>query len=120
MNVEIITSRNFRKEAKRLLKKHPSLKGELEELQKKLKVNPQLGTSLGHNCYKIRLAIKSKRKGKSGGARIITHVLVNNKTTEEQRKRLYLLSMYDKSEFESISDKDLKRLVAEVIKEKRL
>ncbi|CAN5873801.1 hypothetical protein BH11BAC7_BH11BAC7_16560 [soil metagenome] len=29
---------------------------------------PQVGTSIGNNCYKIRLAISSKGKGKSGDA----------------------------------------------------
>jgi hypothetical protein len=29
--------------------------------------NPQAGTFIGNNCYKIRLCINSKGKGKSGG-----------------------------------------------------
>ncbi|MDH0659327.1 type II toxin-antitoxin system RelE/ParE family toxin, partial [Empedobacter sp. GD03865] len=56
------------------------------------------------NCYKIRLAIKSKGKGKSGGARVITHLFIENET-------IYLLSLYDKSEQNSISDKEIKDLL---------
>jgi hypothetical protein len=63
-----------------------------------------MGTSLGNNCYKIRLAIASKGKGKSGGARVITHIQLT-KTT------IFLLSIYDKSEQSDISDKDLLELV---------
>lgn len=60
-----------------------------------------IGTPLGNECYKIRLAIRSKGQGKSGGARVITHVWVSETT-------VFLLSIYDKSEAETISDKDLK------------
>lgn len=112
MNVEILTTENFRREAKRLIKKYPSIKNDLIDLQEQLFLNPRLGTPLGGNCYKIRMAIKSKGKGKSGGARIITHLFIN-----PEAEQLYLISIYDKSEFDSISDKDLKRIINE-IKEK--
>lgn len=109
MNVEIITTENFRREAKRLLKKYPSLKNDLIDLQNLLNLNPQAGIHIGHNCYKIRLAIKSKGKGKSGGARVITYFVIHQET-----EQVYLLSIYDKSEFDSISDNDLKKLVKEL------
>lgn len=91
MSVEIIASHNFRKEAKRLLKKYPSLKGELQNLNALLAENPTSGTPLGHNCYKIRLAIKSKGKGKSGGAKVITHVVVSIRPMATQPQCVYLL-----------------------------
>ncbi|MCI0495666.1 hypothetical protein L0Z72_11745 [candidate division KSB1 bacterium] len=112
MSVEILTTENFRREAKRLIKKYPSIKNDLVNLQEQLFQNPRLGIPLGWNCYKIRMAIKSKGKGKSGGARIITHLMINPDT-----EQVYLMSIYDKSEFDSISDKDLKRIISE-IKEK--
>nr|WP_235904297.1 type II toxin-antitoxin system RelE/ParE family toxin [Arcticibacter tournemirensis] len=56
---------------------------------------------MGDNCFKIRIAIASKGKGKSGGARVITHVLIKEET-------VFLLSIYDKAEREAISDKDIK------------
>jgi hypothetical protein len=56
------------------------LKKEFGALLEALNVNPTLGTPIGNNCYKIRLAIASKGKGKSGGARIITYVLAANET----------------------------------------
>jgi hypothetical protein len=50
------------------------------------------------------LKITSKKKGKSGGARVITHVqVVNNK--------IYLMSMYDKSEQGTITPKELNSLL---------
>ena len=100
MNFEIISTPPFEREAKRLAKKYPSLKSDLGRLSIKLSANPSLGTPLGHQCFKIRLSITSKGKGKSGGARLITHVRVTS-------GRIFLLSIYDKSEHENISNQEL-------------
>ncbi len=80
MSYSIELSANFKKEAKRLAKKYPSLKTELAELFAELEENPTLGIPLGNNIYKIRLAISSKNKGKSGGARVLTFVKVTQAT----------------------------------------
>ena len=63
--------------------------------------------SLGHGCYKIRLKIASKGGGKSGGARVITCLVA-------VRETVYLLSIYDKAEQETISDKRLGELLASI------
>lgn len=79
MNFNVIPSDKFKREAKRLIKKFPSLKEELADLNITLTNEPETGTPLGNDTFKIRLAIKSKGKGKSGGARIITYLVTNNK-----------------------------------------
>lgn len=107
MNANVIVTSNFRKEAKRLLKKYHSLSSELEKLSELLAKKPESGNPLGNYCYKIRLAIKSKGKGKSGGARIITNYKI-------EKNIVYLLSIYDKSEFETISDNNLKRILRDL------
>jgi len=61
MNYSIELSANFKKEAKRLIKKYPSLKIELAELFIELEENPTTGTPLGNDIYKIRLAITAGR-----------------------------------------------------------
>lgn len=107
MSYKVTTIRHFDRAAKRLIKKYPSLKTELIALASLLKENPEQGTFIGNDCYKIRLSIASKGKGKSGGARIITYLQILEKT-------VVLLSLYDKSEQENISDtaiKDLLKLV---------
>src|SRR5690606_41108973 len=71
------------------------------------------GTNLGKDCYKVRMAITSKGRGRSGGARVITCVRVV-KTT------VFLLTIYDKSESESIRDKELERLIEMIGQERRL
>ncbi len=106
MSFKIIASDNFKKEAKRLTRKYRSLKNELEILGQELSEKPTLGTPLGHDVYKIRLAVASKGKGKSGGARVITYVQIDEET-------VLLLSIYNKGEKDSISDKEIQKLVEE-------
>lgn len=111
MNYKVIPVDKFKKEAKRLIKKYPSLKNELSELAVSLSIEPTQGTALGNDTYKIRVSIKSKGKGKSGGARIITYVIT-------PQKEIYLLTIYDKAEFDSIDDKTLRRIIAVIPTEK--
>jgi len=80
MSYNIKTISVFERQAKRLMKKFPSLKKEIQELIKELKEEPEKGISFGHNCYKIRFSIASKAKGKSGGARVITHLVLKDDT----------------------------------------
>ena len=95
MNYNVEVTDYFARQLKRLVKKYPSLKGEINRLIQSLETNPEQGTPLGKECYKIRLAIASKGKGKSGGARVITHIYV-------VRRTVYLLSVFDKSEQDNI------------------
>ena len=107
MNYNIIPTDNFNKEAKQLAKKHRSLKTDLIQLRTELLENPTIGTALGNNVYKIRMAITSKGKGKSGGARVISCVY-------QMDKEIYLMSIFDKGDKENISDADIKRFLSEV------
>jgi mRNA-degrading endonuclease RelE of RelBE toxin-antitoxin system len=107
MSYKVNTLPFFDKQLKRLVKKYPSLKKEYAELVDTLTNQPNIGTSLGNDCFKIRLAIASKGKGKSGGARVVTCLQVVHKT-------VYLLSIYDKGEQENISDTELLKLVSEM------
>ena len=76
MSYNIVITHRFEKELKRLSKKFHSVKNEFADLISEIIENPETGTFLGNNCYKIRLAIGSKGKGKSGGARVITYLYV--------------------------------------------
>ncbi|MBA4407877.1 MAG: hypothetical protein C0397_00455 [Odoribacter sp.] len=107
MIFKVKTIKVFERQAKRLMKKFPLLKNELAELIHELKQNPTKGTEIGQNCFKIRLAIASKGKGKSGGARIITHLVSINET-------VFLLSIYNKSEIENLTDKEILELIKQI------
>lgn len=100
MNYNLKASHLFEKEFKRLCKKHRSAKDDVISFIQELKKDPFQGTNIGKECYKIRIAIKSKEKGKSGGFRLITRVRITHNT-------IYLLSIYDKAERDSISDKEI-------------
>jgi mRNA-degrading endonuclease RelE of RelBE toxin-antitoxin system len=105
--VETISA--FDKQLKRLSKKYPSLKAEFLKLIELLEQSPERGVSIGHDCYKLRLAIESKGSGKSGGARVIYFVNISDTLR-------VLLSIYDKSEKENISEKELQSLLKRLSK----
>jgi mRNA-degrading endonuclease RelE of RelBE toxin-antitoxin system len=104
MSFEIKFISNFDKEIKKLAKKYPSIKKDFLELLEEIIEDPFLGEPLGRDCYKIRMAITPKNKGKSRGSRVITCVKVLNET-------VFLLSIYDKSEKENIEGSKLKSLL---------
>lgn len=107
MKYKLATIDNFKRDAKRLIKKFPSLRLEIEELGKSLQENPFMGTALKNGFYKIRLQIRSKGRGKRAGARVITCVKVVAET-------VYLVSIYDKSEQADIADNTLDDLLSEI------
>ena len=108
MSYNIIPTPNFQKEFKKLNKKYPSIKSDLIALSESLLLNPKQGSEVFKNCYKIRFAIKSKGTGgKRGGARLISYVQIAN-------EKIYLLSIYDKSEKESVSDADIRHLLSDL------
>lgn len=105
MSFDVKTIPFFDRQVKRLARKFPSIKLDLAELARRLQENPEQGKGIGQSCYKIRLAVRSKGKGKSGGARVITHVHVVG-------ENVYLLTIYDKSEKEDLADGELEKLLA--------
>lgn len=105
MSYKVASIPQFDKDVKRLAKKYPSIKLDIISLANDLSENPAIGDMVFKNCYKVRIAISSKGKGKSGGARVITYVLVKATT-------VYLLSIYDKLNKESISDSEILDLIS--------
>ena len=114
MKIDIRVTESFKKAAKGLIKKYPSLKSELLDLEEELQSNPKMGTPIGNDCFKIRLAVKSKGKGKRGGVRVLTHIIVNLKIDDTGLTKLYMVYIYDKSKFESISDKELMKMIKDI------
>ncbi|MCC5931539.1 MAG: type II toxin-antitoxin system RelE/ParE family toxin [Cyclobacteriaceae bacterium] len=96
MSYNVIPTPDFKKLFKKLAKKFPSLKADLQELVYKLAENPNTGIDLGHGIHKIRLAISSKGKGKSGGARVITFLV-----TEDLE--VYLVHIYHKGQLDNLT-----------------
>jgi mRNA-degrading endonuclease RelE of RelBE toxin-antitoxin system len=97
---EIIPTPEFIKQAKALSRKNKFLADDLENLRNILNNNPKSGISLGKNCYKIRLANSSNKKGKSGGYRVISYFIDDENT-------IRLLLIFSKSDIENISDNEI-------------
>ena len=104
----VILSETFQKDANRLSKKYRSIADDILKLVEDLEINPTIGTSLGRDCYKVRMAISSKKTGKSGSSRVITCVKIKD-------ERVNLLTIYDKSERENISERELTAILKKEI-----
>ncbi len=109
MNYEVKAVDNFTKDVKKLFKKYRSIKSDILELIDRLEEDYTIGIDLGSNLYKIRVK-NSDVGGKSGGYRVIYYTRLTNGS-------IYLLTIYSKSQKESINVKSLKPLIDEIEKD---
>ena len=109
-NITVSVSDDFAKEAKRLAKKYPSFKQDYKEFLESIKNNPLQGDEITKNIRKIRMAIKSKGKGKSGGARVITF----NVLTDVENGHVVFLLLYDKEDASTVKVNVVKQLVRDM------
>ncbi|MDE5844435.1 MAG: hypothetical protein K2H32_03270 [Muribaculaceae bacterium] len=98
MSFEIIITPDFEKAFKALAKRHRSLKQDILDFTKSLQENPFQGDELTPGIRKIRMAIKSKGRGKSGGARVITYTVF----ATEIEGIIYLIDIYDKADYSTV------------------
>ena len=110
MSCKVYTIEPFDRSLKKLVKKYPSMKDDFLALVEEIKGDPMKGTPIKYGLRKVRMSITSKGKGKSGGARVITHPVVYALNESE----VTLLQIYDKSECENITDKELRTLVEQI------
>jgi mRNA-degrading endonuclease RelE of RelBE toxin-antitoxin system len=123
MNVSIKVTKGFKRQVKPLIKKYVSLKSELKELQFSLMEEPEQGILIAADVYKIKMGVKSKGRGKSGGVRIITFVEtlilaeveeVDTDSEEVIEKVVNLIAIYDKADTESIDQHEVEMLLSEI------
>jgi len=105
MSYNVLITSQFEKELKKLSKKYPTIRNDFLDLINVLSENPNYGTSIGNHCYKIRLAIKDKGKGKRGGARVISYFFTQN-------NMVYLLTIYDKSQKSDVKPGELREMIS--------
>ncbi|MBR0031214.1 MAG: addiction module toxin RelE [Treponema sp.] len=103
----------FERGAKALRKKYRSFEKDYDAFLDELEKNPFSGEPLGMHTYKNRMVISSKGKGKSGGARVLTY---NLQKRNHEEILITLMSIYDKSEIENVSDAYIRSLVEEIEK----
>ena len=104
MAIVVVPTEGFIKDLKQISKKHKGILLDIGKLSIELKLNPTKGSDLGKNVYKIRIWISGTNKGKSGGARVITYVVLI-------KEIVYLSEIYLKNEHDSVdADLVIKRL----------
>ena len=106
--MDIIATRTFIRSAKAIAKKYRSFNADYQTLISELTKNPKMGVDLGGGYRKVRMAITSKGKGKSGGCRVITLDMV------ERNGCLYLIYAYDKSDYDNVEMAVIREMVAEM------
>ena len=97
----------FERQASRLAKKYRSFATDLRQLVENLSENPTQGVALGGGAFKVRFAIRSKGRGKSGGGRVIYFIVTHD-------REIWLLAIYDKSELASVDSAAVKQLIADI------
>lgn len=110
MSFEIIPTPDFERSFKALAKRYRSLKNDLLDFSLSLQENPFQGVELSPGIRKIRMAIASKNKGKSRGARVITYTVI----VAEMECRIYLMKIYDKSDYSSVDLSVIKEIVRDL------
>lgn len=104
---EIRFSDEFNRAFKRLKKRYRSLPADLKQLLASLVANPKQGKELYNGMRKIRVSFTSKSKGKRGGGRVIIRLAVNETS-------LTFVYIYDKSDFDNVSDEFLDQIIVNV------
>lgn len=107
MNFEVIPTPDFEKSFKALSKRHKSLKQDIIDFTRSLQENPFQGDELCPGIRKIRMAITSKGRGKSGGARVITYTLI----ATEMEGSVYLIDIYDKADYSTVDVSIIKQII---------
>lgn len=110
MKFEVILTPEFEKAFKTLAKRHRSLTKDIVIFIKSLQDNPFQGVELCPGVRKIRMAITSKGRGKSGGARVITFTAV----ASEDSGTVYLIDIYDKTDFDMVDIAILQKHIKDI------
>ena len=108
MEVAIDVSSEFERQAKRLTKKYKSFVTDFARFLDSIKGNPYQGVDLGGGKRKIRMAVASKGKGKSGGVRVVTF---NVERIDDECVVVHLITIYDKQEVSNVSDKYINQII---------
>lgn len=110
MKFDIIPTPDFEKSFKSLAKRYRSLKKDIIDFTDSLEENPYQGDELSPGVRKIRMAIASKGRGKSGGARVITYTVI----AAECNGQVYLIDIYDKGDYSTVDVSIINRKIRDL------
>lgn len=106
MSLKIIPTDSFKRDVKKLKKKYPRITESLKNLNKEL-LKGEYGVRIGKEVYKKRIRNVDIKKGKSGGFRVIGY-------NDLDMEKFYLLTLYSKSDKETIYDKEIVDLLKKI------
>lgn len=110
MNFEVHITPDFLRSMKALSKRYRSFKQDFKIFSESLEENPFQGVELSPGIRKIRMAIASKGRGKSGGARVITYTVLVSETTGD----VYLIDLYDKADYSTVDLAIIKDIISDL------
>lgn len=110
MNFEITATEDFRRSLKTLLKRHRSFKQDFKDFSDSIRKDPMQGVELSPGIRKIRMAITSKGRGKSGGARVITYTVI----ISENAGKVYLIDIYDKADYSTVDVRIIQKKISDL------
>jgi len=107
MSYEVVFSDSFQTSVKQLKKRYARVADDLKRAVHALQADPTIGNLIpdDYGARKLRLPNSSAQRGKSGGFRLIYYV------QDDQRRALWLLLLYSKSDQENVSPSELRQLM---------
>ncbi len=110
MTYNVRLTASFKRSVKKLKRRYPHIKDDVQEGVELLLQTPQLGVVVpgSGGIRKIRLPNRDAKRGKSGGYRLLYYL----EDTESQA--LYLLFVYSKSDRADVTRRELKQLLDEM------
>lgn len=103
---KILETSLYSKLVKKLKKRYKNINDDIDVFTNSINDISKLGTNIGNNIYKARIANSDKNKGKSAGYRLISYLKIENST-------ITYMYIYDKSDLENISEEQLDKAIIE-------
>jgi len=110
MNFKFVITESFNQQVKKLAKRYPKIKRDLQNFQNDFnsgRVRGQAIPGLKHKVYKARMRSTDMRRGKRGGYRIIYYL-------QTAQNRVILLTIYAKARRENIRAQEILSLLEQL------
>ncbi len=110
MKLEVVEKSLYKKVLKKLAKRYRNIEKDVDDFLNAITTKEDLGIELKSNIFKARIRNSDKHKGKSAGYRLISYLAVID-------SKLYLLYIYDKSQIENLSEKEIDSIILQQLSE---
>ena len=104
MKLNIVEKRLYIKSFKKLSKHYKNIQKDIDSFLDNINSQEDLGIELKSNLFKVRIANSDKNRGKSGGYRLISYLVII-------KNELQLLYIYDKSKLTNLTEKEIDDII---------